>query len=158
MLLDLLFPPRATELLVRNTTTLLPYLAPHTLGNGIVILLPYDEPRVRAAILEAKFHENRQAAELLGNALAHYLSLEIADRDLYEHTEYRLVPLPGTERMAKVASALLAIPLESLGAPKDPCVTYAVIDDSTTPLLKAAEVLKEAGVRRVDMLALSGRI
>ncbi|HEX2792475.1 MAG TPA: ComF family protein [Candidatus Paceibacterota bacterium] len=74
--LDLLFPPRANERLVRSATLeqVLALLEPRAIERaGAVALLPYRHPIVRALVKEAKFHDNREAGRLLGAVLAHYL-------------------------------------------------------------------------------------
>lgn len=97
--LDLLFPPRGSEKLVRSlgSAGLTEYLSPRIclLGNAeVTALLPYDNPLVRACVVEAKFHASVRAAKALGNALAQYLQEELADRALYEQRVYALIPVP----------------------------------------------------------------
>ncbi len=83
---DVVFPPRATQLLARQTTIefLLTLLAPRSVtladaNNSLEIwaLAPYKHPVVQALILEAKFHHNRRAQKLLGQLLATYLKHHI---------------------------------------------------------------------------------
>lgn len=93
-ILDMLFPPREDELLLRPITTdvFTSFLAPtHVPATrpGTTALLPFHTPEVRAAIHEAKYHGNRQALRLLGSALATYIStLEKGPASC------RLVPIP----------------------------------------------------------------
>lgn len=88
-ILDILFPPRHSELLVRKLSSeeLLARMKPRTLASGAVALLPYRAEPVRALILEAKFWNNTRAQELLGQLLIEYLR----SVDLERAT---LVPVP----------------------------------------------------------------
>lgn len=93
-LLDLLFIPRESEVLLRSTeeTVLLQYLAPRAIGTtspDTTVLLPFKEPLVRAAIHEAKYAHNKKAHRLLARTLEDYL-LE----HLSEHPHSILVPIP----------------------------------------------------------------
>lgn len=74
-ILDILFPPRHSELLVRKLSSeeLLAYMEPRALASGAVALLPYRAEPVRALILEAKFWNNARAKELLGHVLLTHL-------------------------------------------------------------------------------------
>jgi ComF family protein len=74
-ILDILFPPRDTELLVRtlNENSLKSISNPKIItieSKQILTLLPYHLPIVKACIIEAKFHDNTRAHKLLG-ALVH---------------------------------------------------------------------------------------
>jgi ComF family protein len=101
-ILDLLFPLRTDERIVRDLTDdgflqlvspqLIEYTRPAT-----VALLPFNDPRIRAVLHEAKYHGNEHALQLLGSALAEYL------RDNDEGTKkFSVVPIPlGRERRAK---------------------------------------------------------
>lgn len=76
---DILFPPRADELVLRKISNdgflalVTPQLVPYT-RPGAVALLPFSDPSVRSAIHEAKYHGNKRAFELLASALVEYLS------------------------------------------------------------------------------------
>jgi ComF family protein len=74
-ILDILFPPRAHEVLVRRCTheELLALMHPARIGTETIALLPYRNPLVQALIIEAKFHNNSRAQELLGQVLKDYL-------------------------------------------------------------------------------------
>ena len=103
VLLDALFPPRDTNLLVRemNDDTLAPLLAPTPLGDGsISALFPYRDPNIHALIIETKYYGNTTATRLLGTALAEYLLEYVADTRAVEKRSMVLVPLPlsGTRR------------------------------------------------------------
>lgn len=84
-ILDLVFPPRSTELLVRMAAldALRAYYG--------ALPLPYRDPLVHAAIVEAKFHRNQKAQRMLGIVLEDEL-LALAE----EHTlaPLILIPLP----------------------------------------------------------------
>lgn len=100
---DFLFPPRVDEIAVRDISDddflalMKPRLVPAT-RPGTVVLLPFSDTRVRAAIHEAKYHGNERAFKLLGYALSDYLR----DADDVGRTTSNtfLVPVPlGKERM-----------------------------------------------------------
>lgn len=98
-LIDLLFPPRESDLLVRGITNvgLNERLKPRIcrLGSGdVTILLRYDEPIVSACVVEAKFHANETAGKALGSALASYLREELSEMRAYEQRACVLVPIP----------------------------------------------------------------
>jgi len=76
--LDFLFPPRADERALREVSAddflarVAPRLAPLT-RPGTVVLLPFSDHLVRAAIHEAKYHGSERAFSFLALALADYL-------------------------------------------------------------------------------------
>ncbi len=77
-LLDFLFPPREDERLLRDTDepTFCALVEPHAACQtdpAAIILLPFHERMVRAAIHEAKYHGSRHAFALLAAALCDYL-------------------------------------------------------------------------------------
>ena len=100
-LLDLLFPPRPDERLVREDTPedflthLSPVLVPET-RPGTVALLPFSRPSVRGALHEAKYHGSEHAFSLLGAALAEYLADIHSDAPLDEGftRSITIVPVP----------------------------------------------------------------
>jgi ComF family protein len=88
-ILDILFPPRDTELLVRtldeNSLKNISHSKIITLeSKQILTLLPYHLPIVKACIIEAKFHNNAKAQKLLG-MLVH---------DTIRHPKAVFVPIP----------------------------------------------------------------
>ena len=106
-LADALFPPRSTELMVRGLDgdALVRLLAPHSVPPrehgprmpDAVALLPYADAHVRACVVEAKFHGNGRAAQLLARALATYLS-QFARSG--RTGTYTLLPIPlSTQRL-----------------------------------------------------------
>ncbi len=100
-LLDLLFPPRSDEALLRGIrdddflALMQPRLAPET-RPGTAVLLPFNEPAVRATIHEAKYQGNERAFSLLALVLADYLR----DTDLMAKHDLVIVPVPlGKKRL-----------------------------------------------------------
>ena len=98
--LDFLFPPRADEKVVRETTLdeflslVTPVLASETRPETVV-LLPFNDPRVRGALHEAKYHGSEQAFAYLGTALAEYLQ-EIRSDLAFPRSDLgiKIVPVP----------------------------------------------------------------
>jgi ComF family protein len=85
-LLDILFPPTRDERVLRSVSDdVFLHLAQVNEDGGIVALLPYQDPTVKAALHLAKFHHHPRATRLLGLVLAHYLR---------EHTPLTIVPIP----------------------------------------------------------------
>ena len=76
--LDILFPPRENEQLVRALSyeELQTHLSPIYVQPNVVALLPYRNSQVSALIQEAKFRDNLRAQELLGHLLADYIQKE----------------------------------------------------------------------------------
>lgn len=68
------FPEREDHRVVRLMTSAdaRRHLSPAT-ENGIIYLMRFREPEVRALIHEAKFHHNERAWKMLGEILAEYL-------------------------------------------------------------------------------------
>jgi ComF family protein len=104
-ILAIVFPPRATELVVRKTdygeihkvfsvqkiTTPITMLSPDAFP--IFTLLPYRLPLVKAFIIEAKFHGNKTAQESLGRIVGDYLTSLLLETAV-------LIPLPlGKKRL-----------------------------------------------------------
>ena len=95
-LLDIVFPPRDTEALVRSAslTSLGHYVRPTTREDGRVSLMPYRTALVRALIVEAKFRRNEHAEILLADVLQEYLEAWLQDLEVYEAQSVILVPIP----------------------------------------------------------------
>lgn len=92
-ILDWLFPPREDEVALRGVSedAFLALLAPRTVETtrpAATALFSFGDPRVRAAIHEAKYHGGGQAIQFLSQALAEYL------RDLECIGDVVLVPIP----------------------------------------------------------------
>ncbi|MEJ0053919.1 MAG: hypothetical protein WDN10_04335 [bacterium] len=95
-LLDLLFPPRVDERVVRGVSEELlaglvkPVLVPGT-KPVVTGLLPFGNERVRALVHEAKYHGRRRAFGLLGEVLGEYL-LDLGSEESFGKAV--LVPIP----------------------------------------------------------------
>jgi predicted amidophosphoribosyltransferase len=92
-IIDMIFPPRPSELLVRAATDeqLMQISRVRCIqieGVEIHTLLSYGNALVQALILEAKFHRNRHAHELLGKFLENCLRTHIKVQNAV------LVPIP----------------------------------------------------------------
>lgn len=98
-LLDLVFPPRDSEALVRDATVedLGRFVRPQVSEDERVFLMPYRTPLVRALIREAKFKDNEYAVRLLALALREYLESWLLDQEAYEARSVFLVPIPLSE-------------------------------------------------------------
>ncbi len=101
-LLDLLFPPRSDERMIRDATIddFLPLLDARLIEErslSAIGLLPFHEPRVRAALHEAKYHGSGHAFTLLAAVLTTYLQ----EADDLERSKVILIPVPlGKERQS----------------------------------------------------------
>lgn len=98
-ILDTVFPPRETEILVRGLSyeELSVALSPVLRGDGaqsVISLFPYIDTRVQACILEAKFEGSQRAAELLGDALYEFLHEFLDERRAFDPMPPLLAPLP----------------------------------------------------------------
>ncbi|MDO8593706.1 MAG: hypothetical protein Q7R59_02325 [bacterium] len=77
-LFDFLFPPRVDELALRAVSLdeflalMKPRVVPDTRPETIV-LLPFNDARVRSALHEAKYRGNERAFHFFGSALADYM-------------------------------------------------------------------------------------
>lgn len=94
-LLDILFPPRADEMVLRDVSVdaflarINPQLVPATRPRTVA-LLPFHDASVRAAIHEAKYRGSEKAFGLLAAALAEYLR----DCDDVGRSTSHIVPVP----------------------------------------------------------------
>lgn len=93
-IIESIFPERPDHRIVRELSLddLLLHLNP-TEVNGIIYLLPFSEPSVRATLHEAKFQHNEKAWWLLGNVLAIYLK--------HYPSETILLPIPLSRKRQK---------------------------------------------------------
>lgn len=101
-ILDIVFPPRATELVVRQASAfdVLSRIEPreHVVSaHTICSLLRYEDVLVQSIIKESKFHKNRKAMKLLGEVLATYLPECIGEIESYGRRVV-LVPIPLSKR------------------------------------------------------------
>lgn len=158
-LLDIVFPPRDTERLVRACTAenlyalLSPVLIERTVPPTIG-LLPFKEPLVRALIHEAKYFHNTKAYRLLADTLALYISEHVLDQDQLGGGAYALVPMPlgskrfkarGYNQVSEVVSrvsALLDIPISS-------CLLKIRDTKSQTKLSREARIQNQEGVFKI---------
>lgn len=74
-ILDILFPPRATEVVMRRVsqTELKNKMQVRRVHSGVTALFSYTSADVRTCIVESKFFDNRRAQRLLGHALTEWL-------------------------------------------------------------------------------------
>lgn len=95
-LLYTIFPPRVDEraLAMLSDETLLSSLTCRQIQEGVVSLLPYRTPLVRACVREAKYRGNQKAARLLGTVLAEFIASYKEDVDAYERSSLVLLPIP----------------------------------------------------------------
>ncbi|MEK9161040.1 MAG: hypothetical protein AAB440_03345 [Patescibacteria group bacterium] len=99
--LDALFPPRDTSLLIRRITDdmLAPRMAPVSFNDGTVTaLFSYRDPIVHALIIETKYFGSTEAASLLGQQFGEYLLEYLADINAVEKRKIVLVPLPLSQK------------------------------------------------------------
>lgn len=164
--LDLIFPPRADEIIVRYIGTddflslVTPQLVPET-RPGTVALLPYHDEKVRSAIHEAKYHGNERAFQLLALALVEYLR----DADDIKHPI--IVPIPLGEKRRKERGYNQAEEIAKRGAFRvaqdaagsiDLLHTYIILDDVLTTgatLQAAIDAIQKAGAKHIIPLALA---
>jgi predicted amidophosphoribosyltransferase len=98
--LDIVFPPRGSEVLVRACTesslaALMQPLSVPATHPACVSLLPFSDERVRALMHEAKYHGNSRAFALLASVLRAHLEASVPE---YEHAVFIPIPL-GKERL-----------------------------------------------------------
>lgn len=80
--LDLLFPPRESERIVKNTKQL---VLSEGMNADICYLSRYSNPTVKAAVRENKFFKNRKATLLLAELLKSYTD---------KHHPTYIIPMP----------------------------------------------------------------
>ena len=153
LLIDLLFPPRDQESIVRDATpeSLGAEAAPrthHLSGASAATLLPYQGRITRASILEAKFAGSTRAASLLGSVLADFLEERLGEEGEPARESLILVPVPLSpqrlrERGYNQAERIAAAALRNLG--------------DETPLLDAKLLARTRDTRPQTSLARSER-
>ncbi|MDB5245041.1 MAG: putative phosphoribosyltransferase [Parcubacteria group bacterium] len=99
LILDAVFPPRESEVRVRTCSadTLITLLSPAVVpgeSHGAVGLLPYGNVMVQACVLEAKFHGNVRATQLLAHVLHEYLFEFITETKEFSQEKIIFVPIP----------------------------------------------------------------
>lgn len=108
ILLDTIFPPRESELVIRSITEERPPPVIPTLINNIIYLTEYSRDEVRALILENKYYNNTVAQHYLANILLNWINTV--------EKKIILIPIPlGKERFKErgynqVMSILDALP------------------------------------------------
>ena len=150
-LLDLVFPPRETEHIVRSMSqeTLAPLINPVTNEFGVVALLPYREPLVHALIVETKYHGNKTASELLASVLSDYLLERMSEETEIERRTVAFVPLPLSskrkrERGYNQVEQVLRKTAEQLGAHMETQLLTRM--RHTTPQTKLSKVERKNNV------------
>jgi len=95
-LLDILFPPKDSEVLVRESTLadLGRLVSPQELRPGYTALFPFRTPLVRALITQAKFFNNPKAQSLLATVLRDYLDAQNEEGHEFSTRNMVLVPVP----------------------------------------------------------------
>lgn len=157
-LLDLLFPPRTDEQLLRMLSRAAflararPQLAAGTRPPAAALYL-YGDEAARAAIHEAKYHGSAHAFDLLAGALADFLPAHLADRLGGAPARVCIVPIPlgkarrrergynQVEEVARRALRLMADPALAL----DPALLTRVRETPTQVSL--ARKAREANMR-----------
>jgi predicted amidophosphoribosyltransferase len=94
-LLDFIFPPRESEVIVRTLSAdaLVALTSPELIVStrpATTALLPFRDERVRASVHEAKYYASERAARLLGAVLRDYLVESAADA----YGNIVIIPLP----------------------------------------------------------------
>jgi predicted amidophosphoribosyltransferase len=118
-LLDLIFPPRETELELRSATTAtLPFAARRV--YGCTSLSSYQHPLVRAAVIENKFYQHPKAAQLLSTPLQIWLTTIPG--------EVILIPIPlGPRRKRERGHNQVASILDRLPRQPQHCIEPSLI-------------------------------
>lgn len=139
-LLDLIFPPRETELLITNATK-----AGYSLKTSLLVihqtvcLCDYNEPLVKAAVIENKFHDNKKASLLLAKALEEWCSKQT--------NQLVLIPVPlsqkryrdrGYNQVDRIIESMILIP----GVRTETKILKKIIDTVPQTSLKKADRLK----------------
>lgn len=152
--LDLLFPPRDTERLVREApedalvTSLNPQLLPLPGGEALG-LLSYKNPLVKACVLEAKYRGNAKACQMLGFVLATYLAERATKDRTFGERALAVMPIPLSkkrlaERGYNQAERITACALSRLGLKDAPQqgILERVRDTPSQTKLSRSERLK----------------
>ncbi len=93
-ILDILFPPRPSELCIRTTPIeIITGLLNPRRHEDIIYLLTYQNPIITALITENKFHHNEDAAKYLALVLTTWLDAN--------HMDATLIPIPLSQKRKK---------------------------------------------------------
>ena len=121
-LLDLIFPPRPNEALVRMASLeeVGKLADPVITESGAQALLTYRTRLVQALVTEAKFKDGRRAQELLGEALADYLKEVREESMAFSPDPLVLIPIPLSsvrkrERGYNQVERIMRVALSKLG-------------------------------------------
>lgn len=98
-ILDLIFPPRDEDLLVRSLVpkNIHSLISPKLIEDTIpatITLLPFKNLYVRALIHECKFHNNKKAVELLSSALSAFITEYMIERIELAGIDITIIPMP----------------------------------------------------------------
>lgn len=98
--IDAVFPQSDTRRLVSEASSVAigRLLNVRINESGITTLLPYRHPLVRAAIIEAKFHNNPKATALLAGVLNDYLEALFEETEALSPASYEVLPVPLGEK------------------------------------------------------------
>ncbi len=140
-LLDILFPPRESELHIRTAKEyeLLTLYNPRTFMLSrayVTALLPYHHPLVRACITEAKFRNNKKAQIMLGHVLAkHFDHLTALVTPLNYSPALVPVPLGESRRKERGYNQVEEIGKKAMkqSANPPPCINLLMRTKDTTP-------------------------
>lgn len=113
--LDFIFPPDAETLMVRTLTPdqVRAVYRPHVL-YGVTALADFHNPRVRALVHEAKFHNNEQAWELLSELfLLHTPTYDAVVPIPLSHARMRERGYNQVHEVLRAATRKRALPIET---------------------------------------------
>lgn len=101
-LIDILFPPRSDEMLIRDTDIhhVAEQIEPTLItacAAPVTALFSFKDPLVRALIHEAKYHGSVRAFNILGEALHDYLC-EWTDEEGFSAGNCTIIPIPLSEK------------------------------------------------------------
>jgi ComF family protein len=138
-LIDLIFPPRETEMVIRSIDREqadgLFFLHEE---NGILILARYQTPLMQALIKENKYHGNLQARDILAALLEIWLKQQPPG-------DIRLVPIPlGKKRERERGYNQVEVVIRAL----PPLPGVAIY----TPLVRTLETKPQTSLKRKDRL------
>lgn len=97
LLVDIVFPPRSTEICVRTMDDTMPDITPRVFEEAqleIICLLPYKDPNIHALIVEAKYHRNQRAWDILGGVFGDYIREYLGEHRYFETHPPVCVPIP----------------------------------------------------------------
>lgn len=145
--LDLLFPPRVDERLLRETPldAFLSRMQPSAITTtrpATAALFAFSDPVVRSALHEAKYHGNRRAFGYLGAALADFLT----DRDEGRCTSSIMIPIPLGKKRARERGFNQVEETIRAALPHLPTDTTLTLE--TTLLVRTRETVSQVSLER----------